>query len=693
MLSPPPKQSGVTGTTRTEGPPRLVLRFALYAVLSFALAAVAVLLLVRHFTTAQAERAATLHAQFVASSVLSDRVDVTDFTERLSESRKAQLDDWFRSFVLNDGTTVVAELVARDGTIVHSSRAERVGQPIEHVDLAQQTLAGALVSRISSIEARGDGQRTPGAPRVTATKVLATYAPITFPDQSDAAILVLHQDYAPINDAARAAFLPVAGVFEVVLLIMCAGLIPVLRRVTKRMRTQMAEIEQRAYFDDLTGLPNRTLFHQSIERALADARVDDESVAILMMDLDRFKEINDTLGHHLGDALLQELAVRVARVLRPGDTLARLGGDEFALLLHPADKAQANDTIEKIQEELLQPFVLGGLPISAEASVGVAFAPEHGDDHATLLQHADVAMYAAKGTGTVHAIYDPETDTNDARQLALVGELRRAIDREELLLCYQPKIELETGTTMGVEALVRWEHPDHGLLTPDVFVPLAERTGLIRPLGRYVLEHAVRQCARWRDENLDLHVAVNLTMPDLLDLDLPHYVDDLLTRFDVPAASLELEITEGTISADPVRVRHVLTGLSGIGVRLAIDDFGTGYSSLAYLKNLPVDCLKIDKSFVLTMETDSSDATIVRSTIDLGRNLGLEVVAEGVESEAAWTALRAAGCTYAQGYFISKPISAEELNVFMSVERWKTRRVVEAPTRLHRDLDQAAAAA
>ena len=411
MLSPPPKQSGVTGTTRTEGPPRLVLRFALYAVLSFALAAVAVLLLVRHFTTAQAERAATLHAQFVASSVLSDRVDVTDFTERLSESRKAQLDDWFRSFVLNDGTTVVAELVARDGTIVHSSRAERVGQPIEHVDLAQQTLAGALVSRISSIEARGDGQRTPGAPRATATKVLATYAPITFPDQSDAAILVLHQDYAPINDAARAAFLPVAGVFEVVLLIMCAGLIPVLRRVTKRMRTQMAEIEQRAYFDDLTGLPNRTLFHQSIERALADARVDDESVAILMMDLDRFKEINDTLGHHLGDALLQELAVRVARVLRPGDTLARLGGDEFALLLHPADKAQANDTIEKIQEELLQPFVLGGLPISAEASLrrGAQACRLGGDEFALLLHPADKAQ--ANDTSASRSLPSTETIT------------------------------------------------------------------------------------------------------------------------------------------------------------------------------------------------------------------------------------------------------------------------------------------
>ena len=223
------------------------------------------------------------------------------------------------------------------------------------------------------------------------------------------------------------------------------------------------------------------------------------------------------------------------------------------------------------------------------------------------------------------------------------------------MLCYQPKVDLETRTIIGAEALVRWNHPELGLLRPDVFVPLAERTGLIRPLGRYVLEHAIRQCARWRAESLDLQVAVNLTMPDLLDLDLPGYVRGLLSEHGVPAASLELEITEGTISADPVRVRQVLTGLSEMGVRLAIDDFGTGYSSLAYLKNLPVDCLKIDKSFVLNMDNDASDATIVRSTIDLGRNLGLEIVAEGIESEAAWAALRAFGCTYAQGYYISKP--------------------------------------
>lgn len=326
--------------------------------------------------------------------------------------------------------------------------------------------------------------------------------------------------------------------------------------------------------------------------------------------------------------------------------------------------------------------------------MGIAVAPAHGNDHATLLQHADVAMYVAKSKGVGSAIYDPEADTNDARQLSLVGELRTAIEEEQLVLCFQPKVDIATHTISGAEALIRWEHPEQGLLVPDVFVPLAERTGrLIRPLGRYVLEHAVRQCARWRDQNLDLQVAVNLTMPDLLDLDLPPYANDLLIEHGVPLSSLELEITEGTISADPVRVRQVLTHLSEAGVRLAIDDFGTGYSSLAYLKNLPVDCLKIDKSFVLNMETDRSDATIVRSTIDLARNLSLETVAEGVESQVAWDELDSVGCTYAQGYFISKTISIEEFEQLMQEARWDTRQVHETADEPHHSLAEPAVTA
>jgi diguanylate cyclase len=270
-------------------------------------------------------------------------------------------------------------------------------------------------------------------------------------------------------------------------------------------------------------------------------------------------------------------------------------------------------------------------------------------------------MYVAKAAHSGTALYDSEQDTNDAERLALAGELRRAIEEEQLVVHYQPKADLETGRIVGVEALVRWIHPERGFIPPDRFISLAERTGLIKPLSRFVVRAAVEQCAAWAAEGLDVHVAVNLTIPDLLDLELPDRISDLLAETGVPAGSLELEVTESTILADPFRVRHVIDRINGLGVGFAIDDFGTGYSSLAYLKQLPVQTMKIDRSFVMDMLESESDAAIVRSTIDLARNLGLRIVAEGIETEAMWDALRAQGCTLAQGYLISKPLPAAEL--------------------------------
>ena len=284
----------------------------------------------------------------------------------------------------------------------------------------------------------------------------------------------------------------------------------------------------------------------------------------------------------------------------------------------------------------------------------------------TLVQHADVAMYVAKDAHAGTSVYDPEQDTNDAARLALAGELRRAIEIGELVVYYQPKADLATGRIVGVEALVRWEHPTRGFIPPDQFVPIAERTGLIKPLSRYVLATALRQCRDWAAVGLDLGVAVNLTIPDLLDLELPDRIGALLEETGVPPEQLELEITESTILADPTRVRTILDRLNALGLSLAIDDFGTGYSSLAYLKRLPVRTIKIDRSFVMDMLESSSDAAIVRSTVELGRNLGLRVVAEGVETEAAWELLREQGCTLAQGYLIGRPMPAEELEVLLS---------------------------
>jgi len=287
--------------------------------------------------------------------------------------------------------------------------------------------------------------------------------------------------------------------------------------------------------------------------------------------------------------------------------------------------------------------------------------PEHGDDVDTLLQRADVAMYLAKEAHAGTALYDSDQDVNDADRLALAAELRRAIEDGQLVLHFQPKAALESGVVVGVEALVRWEHPERGLVPPNDFIPVAERTGLIKPLSRYVLRAALKQCSEWNEQGRDLHVAVNLTIPDLLDLELPDYIAGLLTERGVRADQLQLEITESTILADPFRVREVLTRFNEMGIALAIDDFGTGYSSLAYLKRLPVQTIKIDRSFVMDMCEDESDATIVRSTVDLARNLGLDVVAEGVESQEIWDALRAQGCSLAQGYFISRPLPAHEL--------------------------------
>jgi diguanylate cyclase (GGDEF)-like protein len=480
--------------------------------------------------------------------------------------------------------------------------------------------------------------------------------------------MVLHQDYGPIARAANAAFLPVAGIFEAVLLLLFVALAPILRRVTQRIRRQMDEIEHRAHYDELTGLPNRTLYRSLVEQAVNGGA----PAAVLLLDVDRFKEVNDALGHERGDLLLQELGARLHRVCE-GEVVARLGGDEFAILL-AGSAEEASALAARIHAALEEPFDLNGFALEIAASIGVAASPEHGADVDTLVQHADVAMYVAKGAHAGTSTYDPEQDTNDAARLALAGELRRALDDDELVVHYQPKADLGTGEISGVEALVRWEHPSRGFIPPDEFIPIAERTGLIKTLSRYVLAAALRERSRWAAAGHDLHVAVNLTIPDLLDQDLPDRIAALLDETGVSPDDLELEITESTILADPLRVRQNLDRLNELGLSLAIDDFGTGYSSLAYLKRLPVSTIKIDRSFVMDMLESDSDAAIVRSTIELGRNLGLRVVAEGVETEEAWNALREHGCTLAQGYLIGKPMPAEELGALLEAQPRARRR-------------------
>jgi diguanylate cyclase (GGDEF)-like protein len=431
-------------------------------------------------------------------------------------------------------------------------------------------------------------------------------------------------------------------------------------RLIDTLRRHADETEHQALHDSLTGLPNRALFRQEVQDAIIGRR-GAARIAVLLMDLDRFKEVNDTLGHHNGDLLLQAVAERLNSTLRPGDVVARLGGDEFGILLaNVADRETIDPLADRMSRALAAPFPIQSMTLEVGASIGIAMYPEDGGDVDTLIQRADVAMYVAKSTFRGHEFYSHDQDTYSPGRLALLGELRTAIDAGQLSVAFQPKVDVATGQIVGAEALVRWNHPRRGFVPPDEFIPVAEHTGLLRPLTLFVLGQAVEQCARWRAAGFELDVAVNLSVRNLLDIEMPRDIERMLAEHGLPATSLELEITESALLADPVRTNGVLQELHRIGVGISIDDFGTGYSSLSYLRRMPVDELKIDKSFVTDMAIDENAALIVRSTIDLGRNLGLRVVAEGVETRQVWDQLAALGCHVAQGYFFGRPIPAPQ---------------------------------
>jgi diguanylate cyclase (GGDEF)-like protein/PAS domain S-box-containing protein len=439
-------------------------------------------------------------------------------------------------------------------------------------------------------------------------------------------------------------------------------------------RTMAAEVLRRqALHDGLTGLPNRTLLNDRMRQALQHSQTTGEPVALLLMDLDQFKEVNDALGHDHGDRLLIEMSRRLQRVLRDIDTIARLGGDEFAVLLTiNADERGALAVAARIRESLEEAFQLGGISVQTSASIGVALYPDHAGDAETLAQRADVAMYTAKRAGGGIALYSPEHDQSSVRRLALLGELRSAIEDDQLLLHYQPTLDLRTGFVRTVEALVRWQHPEHGLMPPAEFIELAEVSGTIQVLTRWVITTAIRQLVEWQRRGLDLAVAVNLSVRNLYEPELVPWLAGVLAQFGVDAKSLEFEITESELMDDPLLAMEVLGRLKSLGVATSIDDFGTGYSSLSYLKHLPIDQLKIDRSFVGNMVHDESDLTIVRSTIDLSHNLGLVVVAEGVEDPETLRLLAELGCDRAQGYALSRPVPALDLEHWWRDEDTRT---------------------
>jgi diguanylate cyclase (GGDEF)-like protein len=417
----------------------------------------------------------------------------------------------------------------------------------------------------------------------------------------------------------------------------------------------------------LTGLPNRTLFHDRTTLALEAIGPSGGEIAVMLVDLDRFKEVNDTLGHQYGDVLLQQVAHRFTASLRASDSVARLGGDEFAVLLPNSSAEEAIEAAQRLTDGLREPFAVKDISLNVDASIGIALARSDADVE-SVLRHADVAMYEAKAQNEPYATYTDTRDDHSVARLALLGDLRRGIAGGELVLHFQPKVDAVSGVVHSVEALVRWRHPTRGLLGPVEFIPMAENTAVIHALTDEVLRLALTQSRTWISHGIAVPVCVNISVRSLLTRSFPDHVRTLLDTHDIPAALLTLEITESSIMTDPGRAREVLEALDTMGVRLSIDDFGTGYSSMAYLKALPFRELKIDRAFVSSMLTDHSDRALVQLAIDLGHTLGLDVVAEGVEDTQTTEALAAMGCDLVQGYHVHCPDTAAELEPWLHTQ-------------------------
>ena len=636
--------------------PRLVLRFTLLTGVSLAIASVAIFVMVRGFVTSQARDAVEQNTRFVAQAVLSRELAPGDFERQLTPARRRALKRLFRQQVMIDDVESAA--LYDTGGSLRFSTTEPAGAgtaPLHAASAVRATVAGQKIrTAVEQTTARDGSSRT----------VLRQLVPIWFGDRA-AGVLVTERDYAPIARSVTATFVPIALVLEGVLLVLFISLFPVLRRATRQIDSHMEEIEHQALHDSLTGLPNRVLFHDRIETALANARRTGGRAAVLLLDLDGFKEINDALGHASGDQLLRELAVRLRGTLRDTDTIARLGGDEFGVVMPAGSADDVLETATRIHVAVDEPFEIGGLSLDVKTSVGGVLYPDDASDADTLVRFADVAMYAAKRNRTRIELYNPAADVSSRESLSLGSELRRALEAGDIVAHYQPKVEVSSGRVVGAEALVRWDHPERGIVLPSQFLPVVQKAGLMGSLTALVLQGAAAEAAAWSRDGLDLGVAVNVDVDALLDPAFPRRVAEVLEETGLAPELLTIELTETSLMADPVRAGYVARELSSVGVRLSIDDFGTGYSSLGYLTALPLAELKIDRSFVGRMTESPMDMVIVRTILDLGSNLDLSVVAEGIESTKAREMLEELGCGLAQGYEFGSPMSAGRLTAFL----------------------------
>lgn len=446
------------------------------------------------------------------------------------------------------------------------------------------------------------------------------------------------------------------------------------RELRQQVHSRQLALEHIALHDSLTSLPNRALLMDRLNQSIIVTQRRKSSLALLMLDLNRFKEINDTLGHQTGDALLQQVGARLRNVLRDSDTVARLGGDEFAVLLPNVSDTNALRIAAAIHERLEKVYEVYEHSLYVGVSIGVAVFPQHGESSESLLQHADVAMYIAKRGNTGINLYDIERDKHSVSHLSVLTGLRGAVENEEFILQYQPKLDMRDSSINGAEALLRWKHPQRGLIMPDDFINVAEQTGLVKRLSSWVLDTAIRDCQHIHQKGYPINISVNLSVWDIQDPNIGLNITQKLEKWGLPANYLTLEITERVMMAEPERARQALTQLDSMGIQVVIDDFGTGFSSLVYLKQLPVSMLKVDKSFVIDMMRDENDAAIVHSIIELAHNLGLQTVAEGVENDQTWSWLRTWDCDFAQGYYISRPLSLAEFEKYL--ETYKVEKII-----------------
>ncbi len=627
--------------------PRLLLRFGLISALAIAALGVVLVAELNSTIKGQAIDEARRIAKLATQLKVIPELQPADLrgpnpltTARLNKALKGQLDD---------ANVVELKIWNREGHIIYvDAKSDRPREERVSADL-REALHGREVAGIEAAEDTRDPSQG---------DLVEVYVPLRF--SGNGAVLGAFEVYIPYDQVAAGAQKKVRRTIFILidgLVLLWAALFRLVAGASRRLRNQAEENRRLAREDGLTGLANRTSFTELADEALARRPA---HAAVLLLDLDRFKDLNDSLGHHAGDLLLREIGPRLSAALPEGSVVARLGGDEFAALLAPlSDPDDAERAAQRVREKLQQPVEIEGIAVSAEGSVGIAHYPADGQEVATLLQRADVAMYEAKERRVGVATYQPDADRSSHERLLVLAQLREAIERDELILHYQPKIALRDNSIVGAEALVRWEHPDRGLVGPTQFVPLAEHTGLIGPMTAWVVRQALHDARTWWDRGHRISVAVNLSVANLVDPELPGLVARLLAETRLPPSALEFEITESVLMTEPERALRTLTLLRGMGARLAVDDYGTGHSSLAYLHQLPLNTLKIDRSFVAEMNGEGG--VIVRSTVDLAHSLGLEVVAEGIEDHRTAVALRVLGCDLGQGFHFARPVPIDQL--------------------------------